>query len=209
MSLERLEALLATVESDELKADLLKVYQEGVEAEKQTGISKYNKKDSELLKLKGAVKETGYDPEKHGTLKEYTESLKAVIDEGQKSSLELQSLRGELDKLKGDLERKDSEALDATKFAELTSLIGKKYKRSELIIDKLMRDPNLEIEGKKLYYKDGEDTVEFSAYDKTKLESEYDDLLIVKQQGGDGGSSGEADEMPDALFEKLKKEMLS
>jgi len=58
-----------------------------------------------------------------------------------------------------------------------------------------------------LYYKVGDDTKDFSILAK-ELEAEYDDLLIVTQQGGDGGDKGKPDDVPDAHIEKLKKIML-
>jgi len=119
MSLESLEAILATIDDEDTKAGLLKAYQDDLQAEKDLGISKYNKKDSELLKLKGAVKDTGYNPDIHGTLKEYAESLKTVIDEGNNSTLELQALKGELGALKESLANEKITAKDAKKRTKL------------------------------------------------------------------------------------------
>ena len=59
-----LEELLGKIESDELKEAIVSIVNE----EKQKGISKYSKKDKEVLKYKSALKEVGYDTEKYSDI---------------------------------------------------------------------------------------------------------------------------------------------
>jgi len=207
MSLEGLEAILATIDDEGTKAKLLEAYKVDVQAEKDVGIAKYRGKDTELLKLKNAVKDTGYDSEKFGSLKEYVESLKTVVDDGKTSSLQVEALQNQLNTLTTQLDTEKKQAKSATIKAKLTQAIGKDFKQSNLIVESLMNGGKVDIEDGEIYFKNGDTTTAFAEGVKA-LEETYSDLLIVKQQGGDGGSKGNKDAVPDEQIEKLKKIML-
>jgi predicted RNase H-like nuclease (RuvC/YqgF family) len=194
MSLERLKELLATVESDELKQSVLKVYSDDVDSEKQTGITKYNKKDSELLKLKQAVRDTGFDSEKHSTLKDYVESLKGVVDDKNNSDLKVNALETKLTDLTTQLETERTTAKTNSIKAKLSQAIGSKFKGSELLINSLISDGKVDIQDGNYYFKDGDSTKTFED-GVAGLEETYKDLLIVEQHSGGGDNGGSSNKL--------------
>jgi hypothetical protein len=209
MSKESLTELLNSVESEEARASILKIYQEDLDAMEKLGVDKYNKKDGEHLKLKNAIKETGYDSDKFATLKEYIESLKDVTTKASDGDLAYKALEKQFVDMKEQLEKEKTVAKTSSIEAKLSQAIGDKYNGAELLIKTLIGDGRVDLEDGKYFFKDGENVTDFDSGIES-LKETYKDLLKSDQNGGSGDGGGvPVGTDADAEFKELEARMLA
>jgi hypothetical protein len=210
MSKESLTELLNSVESEETRAGLLKIYQDDVGSMEQLGVDKYNKKDGEHLKLKNAIKDTGYDSDKHATLREYIDSLKDVTVKANDGDLAYKALEKKFTDMETLFASEKADAKTSNIEAELTKELGGMFigKSSSLLIKDLIAGGKVDLQDGKYFFKDGDTVTDFKSGVAT-LKETYKDLLKSDQNGGSGdagGDTGDAD--ADAEFKALEAQML-
>lgn len=189
MTFEELKALLSTATGVEVEK-VLEGVQDLVNDEKSKGIALYQKKDGELLKLKSTLKEAGYDPSKHETLKDYVRSLSERASTSDSAQLTINTLNEKL----SDLESKFAESARTRIEAEtrankeslrskLTSALGEKVYGSKYVIESLLEKGEVKkVEGKEVWSIDGTD-LEFGVGLEKFLKGNTDILKSTKTQG--------------------------
>lgn len=208
MSKESLTELLGSVESEETRASLLKIYQDDLSSMEQLGIDKYNKKDGEHLKLKNAIKDTGYDSEKHATLREYIDSLKEVTVKASDGDLAYKALEKKFTDMEEQLAKEKTVAKTSSIEAKLAQAIGDKYNGSGLLIKTLIGEGKVDLEDGKYFFKDGDSVTDFDSGIES-LKETYKDLLKSDQNGGSGDAGGDTSAADaDAEFKALEAQML-
>ena len=164
MNFEELKALLTAPEG--LDNDkILEGVQGLINAEKQKGITEYQKKDGELLKLKNFIKESGFDSDRHGTLKEYIKSISTKAANSDNDKVTINSLTEKLNELTETFATSQRVQKEATEKANteslrsvLTSELGSKVFGAGFIIDNLLRKGDVKkVDGKDIFSVDGVD----------------------------------------------------
>ena len=170
MTFEELRAMLSSEAGfDQEKA--LEGIQSLVNEEKQKGITLYQKKDGELLKLKNTIKEAGYDSSQHETLKEYVTSLSKKAATSDEATITINSLNEKISDLTEKFSTSQREQQEAVTMAtteslssKLTGSLGDKLYGADYVIDSLLRNGDVKkvddratwsIDGTELDYDQG------------------------------------------------------
>lgn len=184
-----LEEILATVESEQTKEAIVNA----INAEKEKGISEYRKKDTEVLKYKGLVKELGYDPEKFESVDSFIESKKKTVSE---SNLTIAQLNDKLNSYMTELETEretsrqiQKKAKENKLNADLTGKIGNMFYGAEFMIKTLITDGVADIQDDKTVIKDGDRVLSLDE-GINLLKDKYKDSLKTSQVAGSGDSGG-------------------
>jgi predicted transcriptional regulator with HTH domain len=97
-----------------------------VEAEKNVGISKYSKKDGEVLKYKTVLKDLGYDADKFENVETFKESLIAQSTKAEAKEITLQELSDKFTNLAA-----SHEELNTKYTNEVSTRVGKEKELSD------------------------------------------------------------------------------
>lgn len=196
MTFEELKQLVSGATERLDPNTVLEAVQGLVEAEKQKGITLYQKKDGELLKLKNSLKETGYDPESGKNFKDYLTELSTKAKASTEAEVTINTLNSKL----SDLTEKFAEAQNKQRAAEeasvkdslktkLTTLLGDKVYGSKFVIDNLVAKGEVKkIDGKEVWNVDGADVDFNTGLDKFLKNNA--DIVKSSQAGGTGQPGG-------------------
>jgi len=169
MTFEELKALLSGADGQVDQAKVLEAVQGLVEIEKQKGISLYQKKDGELLKLKSSLKESGYDPEGGKNFKEYLSELSSKAKASSDAEITINSLNSKLSELNEKFiesqaaqRRASEDSIRESLRSKLTQTLGEKVYGSKFVIDTLIAKGDVrKVDDKEVWNIDGAD-VDFS-----------------------------------------------
>jgi uncharacterized small protein (DUF1192 family) len=130
-----------------------------INEEKQRGIAAYNAKDKELLSLKNEIKETGFTPEQHSSLKEYVKTLGKKASSSEEQAVTINSLNERLTQLMNEVTATKAEqqaalqkAATETLRSKLTSALGDRIYGPNFVIDSLLQNGEVSLlEGKPVW----------------------------------------------------------
>ena len=171
-----------------------------IDAETEKGKEFTRKKDSENLKLKDLIKESGYDADKDGTLADYLKSIKATRQEKDilldANKTDLQKLQDRLATMETAAAEKEAserrataEANENKATATLTDKLAGKLHSSKAIIYQAVKEGRAKVvNGEVVGMIDGAE-VGIDKLVENLMESNKDSVIIT-QNGGSGGSGG-------------------
>jgi len=163
-----LEALLAKIESDEIKQGVI----DAISAETEKGKALYREKDKELMNYKHKAKE-------------WLEGKTAIESKVEESTMTIAQLNEKLNQVTTNLENEKKTAKNNKLQAELTNKIGNMFYSTDLLIKDLIREGRADIS-------DNGTTIDGVPIDEAieKLKSERKSDLRMSQKGGTGDSGG-------------------
>jgi hypothetical protein len=189
MTLQELRELLGTAEG--LNVDeILEGVQGMVNEEKQRGITSYQAKDRELLSLKNEIKETGFNKDQHGTLKDYVKTLGQKAASSDEDKVTINSLNEKVSQLtemmnatKAEQQAALQKATTESLRSKLVSSIGDKLYGAVYVIDSLLQKGDVKmVEEKPVWSFDGVD-LDFNSGLEKFLKNSGDILKSTKTSG--------------------------
>lgn len=189
MTFEELSELIKTAEGLDHDA-VLEGIQGLVNEEKQRGISLYQKKDGELMKVKAAIKEAGFDSSKHETLKDYVKSLGQKAQSSDEDKITINTLNEKLSDLTEkftNAERAQMEAVQKanteTLRSKLTTALGEKVYGANYVIESLIQKGEVKkLDDKVVWSVDGMD-LDYDAGLEKFLKNNGDIIKSTKTNG--------------------------
>lgn len=188
-----LEEILQTVESEDVKEAIVAKINE----EKERGISEYRKKDQEVLKYKGMIKDLGYDSDKYDSIDSFIESKKKVDKVATESNLTIAQLNDKLNTYMSQLEAERESSRQIQKKAkenklqaDLTSKIGSVFYGADFMVKTLISEGIADIQDDQTIIKDGDRVLSLDE-GVNVLKEKYKDSLKVQQVAGSGDNGGQ------------------
>jgi len=187
-----LEEILSSVENEDVREGIVSL----INAEKQRGIESYQKKDSEVLKLKNKIKDIGYDSEKYDNYDSFFDTLKSKDEKVKSSELTIAQLNDKLNNLTTTLEQQKLEAENKAKeskrnklTAELTKTIGNDFYGSDYMIESLVNNHKVDLVGNNIVGRNGDEIIPFDKFYDT-IKEENKESLKFEQKRGSGSDQG-------------------
>jgi len=188
-----LEEILQTVESDNVKEAIVAKINE----EKERGITEYRKKDQEVLKYKGLIKDLGYDSEKYDSIDSFVESKKKVDKVATESNLTIAQLNDKLTNYMAELEternntRQIQKKAKETKLnAELSGKLGSLFYGADFMVKTLISEGIADIDNDQTVIRDGDRVLSLDE-GVNLLKDKYKDSLKATQVPGSGDRGGD------------------
>lgn len=186
--------------SDEAKNQLI----EKAEAEKNNYDTRYREKDQETLKVKGILKDVGYDKEKYSSYKEFAESVNAEKKTQETNLSEMDQMRASLSDLTAQINTINTEKANAlaeaknskVKASLAEKLNGRMLGLNHVIGTAMMSDSDkFGIDGDAITFNDGTKSISIDDYAESLYSSNKELQTTSQQQGaerssGDGGANG-------------------
>jgi len=199
MNYEDFKALMATMGVDVDDAKLKPIHSrisDAIEKEKKLGVEKYQKKDSELMKFKTALKEKGYDSDK-GSVSDFLDNLKKEVEakgeQMNQSKSQIENLTDSVKLLTKQFEEEKSKNLaieEKNNNMQIENKLraefsGKLYGLDDIIYRQI-NEKKVKVVNNEVVGVDGDDILPFDQY-KTKLLEAKKDAVINTLNGGSGG----------------------
>jgi len=161
--------------------------------------SKYNKKDTETLKWKGAMKTLGYDREKYESLDSFVTDINGKVSKASNVdnlSTDKSALEERLALMESKLQKKEQDEIQLKKDNDrcklekkLSDTLNGKLKASKYIIKDLINDNKVKMVDNEVVFMDGEDVVLFEDGIQ-KVIQENEDLVLTDQNTGGNTKPG-------------------
>ena len=170
-------------------------FEKEVGKEKEKGISSYQKKDKEVVKLKGMLKELGYDKDTYDSIDEFKSSIQKAKDKADNSDMTISSLNSKIETLTEQFNKAEEQKTKlaeknkkSTIYNKLNKSIGDQLYGSEYVIESLINNKKVDMNGENVVFRNGDDVVDFDTGVK-KLLDENKDILKVNQKSGNNSKN--------------------
>jgi len=208
-----LEEILGSIEADNVKEAIVAKINE----EKERGISEYRKKDQEVLKYKGLIKDLGYDSDKYESIDSFVESKKKVDKVATESNLTIAQLNDKLTNYMTELETERNNTRQIQKKAKETKLnadlsgkLGNMFYGADFMVKTLISEGVADIENDQTIIRDGDRVLSLDE-GINLLKDKYKDSLKATQVAGSGDNGGtkvtpqKEKSFAEQMAERLKK----
>lgn len=172
---------------ESLNEDQRAVINTAINNEKNIGISKYQTKDKEALKLRGRLKDLGYDSEKYKDFDEFATEIKGTKPKLVEQETTLASLNETLKKLQLDISNEKQAKEEAVTKNNKQLLIGKLEKSfgdklygSKFLINDIVNNGDYKIDNDNITFGD----TDYEAYVTSILDDNKSNLIATPNAGG-------------------------
>jgi hypothetical protein len=178
------ESLKAALEAETPDADkILSEFDAAISEFSSWSKSNYDKKAAEVRKFTESFSEAGYDPDKHGSLKDYIAEMAKSKDGEKNANLELEALKSKLDSLLQERDQLAKQTLQS-KTIDALEAVGIKGRAAKLEARAAIEDGRVVQDGDKLYWKDSDKTMPLDEGIKHFAETDGKEFVQSTQRPG-------------------------